>query len=81
MVTQRRKQLILKGDVGAGAHRVVGIGVEPGTSLEGRSEEKATFLGQSKQHVQRDTRGQVKSRRLCFGERTQFDHSSLSLAR
>lgn len=61
MVTQRRKQLILKGDVEAGAHRAVGIGVEPGTSLEGRSEEKATFLGQSKRHVQRDTRGQVRA--------------------
>lgn len=45
VVTQRRKQHILKGDVGARAHRVVGTGVEAGTSLEGRSEEKAAFLG------------------------------------
>lgn len=43
VVTQRRKQLILKGD-GGKLYRVTGIVVEPGTSQEGRGEENIAFL-------------------------------------
>lgn len=76
LVTQRKKQLILKGD-GRKLHTVAGTGVEPGTSLKRRRGEKVAFLKVQQTACVKKDHIASKSRELW--SQTQKDHSSFSL--